>query len=123
MSEKTIRCTDCASTFSYEELNGQTACPTCGTKSIPCDIANDVDIHLNWHELRILTIWASNWSEKCDAQGKRTLASIIKRLEDQHPGRSPLTLAGEIKQLASMGTIEVLKSDGTREVIPHKKPD
>ena len=63
-------------------------------------ISQDTTIQINWHELRILTNWASNWAaEKCDESARKTVASVIKRLEAQRKEDWPaLTLLGEIKE-------------------------
>jgi hypothetical protein len=64
-------------------------------------ISQDTTIEINWHELRILTIWASNWAaEKCDESARKAVANVIKRLETQRKEDWPaLTLLGEIKEL------------------------
>lgn len=64
-------------------------------------ISQDTTININWHELRILTIWASNWAaEKCDETARNTIANVIKRLEKQRKEDWPaLTLLGEIQEL------------------------
>jgi hypothetical protein len=104
--EKTIRCTICGTEFlDYELPEGTCECPNCGTKSLPCDIKDDVSIKINWHELRILTIWAENWARQIDekkpADEKRLLSimTIAQRLEKQFPDKTPLTLFREIREL------------------------
>jgi hypothetical protein len=65
-------------------------------------ISQDTTININWHELRILTNWASNWAaEKCDESARKTVANVIKRLEVQRKEDDwpALTLMGEIKEL------------------------
>ena len=70
--EKTIRCVICGKEFSDDELPESTCeCPNCGTKSLPCLIVDDVNIKINWHELRILTIWAENWARQIDRTEKK----------------------------------------------------
>lgn len=121
---KTIRCTDCAAEFTDEELEGKSACPTCGTASVPSSIADDVTIRINWHELRILGIFASNWAERCDegpAKTARCVRSILKRIHAQHPERAPLTLAEEFAELTTLGDIEV-HSGGKVTKLPKKVP-
>lgn len=111
---KTTRCTVCSTEFSDDEMLGSTCCPSCGTKSIPCAIKNDVTVKINWHELRILGIWADNWAHSnCTLENQKTLNSILKRLEAQFPDRSPLTLFGEVKELQNSGfDAELLSSNG-----------
>ena len=103
-TEKTIRCTRCGSEFSEAETEGAGGCPACGSTGIPMHMSDDVTVRVNWHELRILGIWADNWAgtvdqqdPACDAKGAMT--GILSRLQAQHPGKPPLTLGGELKLL------------------------
>lgn len=121
---KTTRCTDCAAEFTNAEIEGAKACPTCGSPSLPSALADDVTIQINWHELRILGIWASNYADAKlrGGPGERTLRSILKRIHAQHPERSPLTLGEDIQALANVaGDVEVVGSDG-RKVVKQNKP-
>ncbi|TAK10594.1 MAG: hypothetical protein EPO32_14785 [Anaerolineae bacterium] len=73
---------------------------------MPCDPAADFLIEVNWHELRILGIWASNWAaEKFgnDVDSARALRGILSRLERQAPGMPPLTLGGELRLVRESG--------------------
>jgi predicted RNA-binding Zn-ribbon protein involved in translation (DUF1610 family) len=118
VEKKTTRCVECEAEFADSELKGANVCPRCGTDSLPCNIARDTTVRLNWHELRILTIWANNWAcEKCPESSRRALAAIIRRLEAQRPseaGWAALTLAGEIRDLQREGfDAELIAADGT----------
>lgn len=104
--EKTTRCTVCGKEFSDDEIpDGTKNCPNCGTIVTPCLISEDVNIKINWHELRILMIWAENWARQIDkdepANEKHllTIMTIAERLQRQYPDKTPLTLFGEIKGL------------------------
>jgi hypothetical protein len=68
---------------------------------MPMAIADDVTISINWHELRILTIWATNYANDKfpNSDSRRNLQKIINRLHRQHPDRLALTLAGEMVEL------------------------
>lgn len=131
MSEpKTVRCVRCESEFTDEELAGVTDCPTCGTTSIPCAIAEDVAIRINWHELRILTIFADNWAGVCEDRdpGKDTrvtVRAIVRRLEAQYRDRTPLSILGELKRAQEHGIVgdaELISASGEREILPARKP-
>lgn len=111
--EKTIRCTICGKEFSDDEIpEGTCGCPNCGTKSLPCSIADDVSIKINWHELRILTIWAENWARQIDREEKKEeknllcIMTIAERLQKQFPDKVKLTLFGEIRELRKDYNIE-----------------
>ena len=95
-----IRCTDCGVEFDFKSLPpGTAACPNCNSDSLPCDVALDVTIKINWHELRILAIWAENYARQIKKQG--TIYSIAQRIEDQarKEHMPPLTLARELGEI------------------------
>lgn len=100
----TIRCTDCRAEFSEADTRGAAACPACGSRSIPMSIAEDVTVRINWHELRILTIWAERWAGQHAATNPEmgvTLRAVVEALEVQRPeGFAPLMFADEVRQLA-----------------------
>lgn len=108
------RCTRCGGEFTKDQMVGAKCCPACGTRGVPCDPANDVQVTINWHELRVLCMWAERWAERCDLDGSYDRAhtgeraievvhTIAARLQRQHVGRSPLTFAGEITDLRAAG--------------------
>jgi len=122
MEAKTTRCTHCYAEFTESELRDATCCPNCQTTGLPCAIAEDVTIKINWHELRILGIWADNWAQRPDIpdDSKRIVAKIIQRIESQHPEMTPLTLSGEILKLQEeMPGVSLLR--GEKVVIPPKR--
>ena len=103
---KTTRCIDCSSEFSDSEIEGAFACPSCGGKNVPMATSDDVTIKINWHELRVLGIFAENWARKInedDPEGKgrhpMTIMCIAERLQKQYPDKTPLTLFSEIREL------------------------
>lgn len=103
---KTIRCTDCGTEFTDEELVVAAEpghCPVCKTTGLPCRIADDVTLKINWHELRILGMWASNYVSKLDLGAQRTLKLILARLQAQHPDKGALTLFGEVQESSTWG--------------------
>lgn len=65
------------------------ACPRCGHKGRPCDPVEDIQVKVNWHELRILAIWAERWANWCAGQSSddsvysmpQVVFSIARRLE------------------------------------------
>ena len=94
-------CTKCGQRFSYEEIAKATACPACGSVGIPCSTDKDFLLQINWHELKILVIWAERWAghiDDGDGSDLGTVRSIARRLEEQ-ADCGPLMLVGEIMQL------------------------
>ena len=101
--KETTWCVGCGARFTHAEVDGHMACPACKSEGIPCSADMDIRVEVNWHELRILVIWAENWAAQSANQpeNKRmplTVAAIARRLESQCDfGR--LTLSGEISEL------------------------
>lgn len=104
MDDCVMWCTACGKRFTEKQTAGVSECPACGCRGVPCDPRNDLAVEINWHELRILGIWSSNWAhEKCDDSGTATLRGILSRLERQYPDLTPLTLGGEMRQVRQSG--------------------
>lgn len=120
--DKTTRCTHCYAEFTNEELEGANCCPNCQSTGVPCDISEDVTIKINWHELRILGLWADNYAHSVTMpeESKQIVAKIIQRLEAQHPTMTPLTLTGEIRKLQEDYPGTSLLRGEKAEVFPKK---
>ena len=107
MPEMHARCLRCRGEFTEEQIAGANACPGCGSKGVPADPARDVTIETNWHELRVLLIWAEQWAARCEESDPEGDASglvyaIARAFEAQHPtlaDKRALTLSGEMAQL------------------------
>lgn len=119
---KSVRCTRCRKEFSEAECAAATSCPGCGTTGVPMSIDQDVTIRINWHELRILTIWATNWAgtfPDSGADSREALAAVIRALEAQRPDLTPLTIMGEIQDAVDRGLVSnatVVDGRGTHEI-------
>lgn len=112
------RCIKCSSEFTERQLEDAYACPSCGSKSIPMSPQDDVTVKINWHELRIFTIWAENWARQCDKNAEdkpnhenmlMTIMTIAQRLQRQYSNKTPLTLFSEIRELRNS-----MEKDGTK---------
>lgn len=126
--EKVSRCTACRSEFTAADLregtdDPVTACPKCGSKGVPSDPRKDTTITINPHELRILTIWASNWAtEKCTDDNRRSLKGLLGALSKQLPG-VPLTLRAEFQEIADeFGSRVEVHQGGDVTIFEGKKP-
>lgn len=106
------RCVQCSGEFTEKDIEGAKCCPKCGTRSIPMSPDNDITLNINWHELRILTIWAEQWARRSDKNAEEnpeqnpnhenmmmTVMTIAQRLQAQYPDKTPLTLFSEIREL------------------------
>lgn len=100
-------CTVCS--WRVESFEGLNACPNCGSTSKPCGDADQVTISVNWHELRVLCIWAERWAiEKVEPSGdtgggRGVVYAIADRIAAQNPGRGALTLARELNDMRDAG--------------------
>ena len=104
--KETIWCTLCGARFTNAEIDGYYVCPKCENPGVPCDTNEDVSVRVNWHELRVLGIWAENYASHCDSKDStanlaRVVHAITRRLQQQFPKWPALTLSGEIAELKS----------------------
>lgn len=118
------RCVICNSEFTEAQTAGHNGCPKCGDKGLPSSPDQDVTVKINWHELRILCIWAEFWANRIskeEAESGRdpikTVWAIAGRLQDQYPSHMPLTLSAEIGQLGEKYDIKQV-GDGVKEGAP-----
>lgn len=99
------RCIQCNAEFTEAQTAGHDGCPACGNEGLPSSPEQDVTVKINWHELRIICIWAENYANSIagqkDVKGDpvKSVWAIASRLQEQYPSFVPLTLSGEIGQL------------------------
>lgn len=93
-TEKTVEggaviCSVCLKRFTMAEISSASACPACGTKSLPMKEGNDITVTLNIHQARCLTMWASRWAQekfgKADVDSLRLLSNVIDVFRKQKP--------------------------------------
>lgn len=119
---KTTRCTHCSTEFSEDELAAAMSCPECGTTGIPCRIEDDVLLKINWHELRILGVWADNYAHAANLEddSRKVISAILARCEKQFPDKTALTIGGEVRKLQEIHPeISLLRGDEIE--VPSKK--
>ena len=102
MSEA-VRCVRCD--YETDDADGLDRCPYCGSDGIPMSPARDANVRVNWHELRILVMWAMNWaSRQADRRedSEQAVAAIARRLAHQKPDPAwpGLTMGDDIRELA-----------------------
>lgn len=132
-SDEMIRCVECRKEYSlaYIEEIEASKCPGCGTESLPLAVSQDTTIKINWHELRILAIWAKNWQDyqlnkpkESEPEGKKTIVvdRILVELEKQRPeGAASLSILGELKELADTFNTKVTMIDANGGTVIEKK--
>jgi len=100
-------CTLCG--FDVDSFEGLSCCPQCGSKGVPCSYENQVLVNVNLHELRLLCIWAENWSGTFNGDAvssKEVVYAIANRIRKQLPEehfKKPLTMRDELQELRDAG--------------------
>lgn len=109
-----LLCMDCGSEIDPEGRK-LICCPECGSQSIPADLDDSVTITITNHELRILTMWASNWARArstAELDLTKPISVILGRLGTQTT--AALSLSQEIADVrAAFPESEVKVYDGT----------
>ena len=121
MSERRLLCLACSEESVVSDDVHTHGCPKCGdTVGVPADLADTVNIHITNHELRILTIWASNYADAMDQLHpndvplRPVVQGIIDRIGTQTT--VPLTLSQEIADVRALfpdSEVHVYRADGT----------
>jgi hypothetical protein len=120
------RCTRCE----YRPTKGEVAkglrgCPRCGASGSPMADKDDVEIKVNWHELRVLGIWAENHAQVIRDEDspqlsgvndpQRVVNIICGRLHAQFPDKPALTMSGELAELRQSEGVGDVEVEGFRE--------
>lgn len=87
-----------------------TECPTCHSTARPADLDDTVDIHITKHELRVLTIFASEHAERIGLPV--VTRTILDRLTIQT--EIPLSLEQEladVRQRFGHGNVKLIRGD------------
>lgn len=99
MTAKRLLCMACGS--EADQTPDMRACPSCGDASHPpADLSDAVSLTISTHELRILTMWASNWAHSIEERypgSNKAVSIILDRLATQTD--APLSLSQEIADL------------------------
>jgi hypothetical protein len=130
---ETMWCTDCGGCFTDDEVKGGLGCPECDSQGIPCGVDQDVRVEVNWHELRILGIWAENYARACAAKSPNPhdtsgggmpcmVAAITRRLQRQFPDFPPLTLSQEIFELPAALEKASIEIGAVETNVPRPEP-
>lgn len=108
--EITLRCGRCGHEYRPPHplyrgpVQGYEPCPDCGLKGLALRDVDDVTVEVNWHELRILGIWAERWAgqmpeERMSEESQRIVAVITGKLAAQHTDKPGLTMSADIADL------------------------
>lgn len=116
MTERLL-CLLCRTVTALDDGDTVEACPGCGNRYNPADADDTVTVTLTALELRILTIWASNYAEAIkDRPGCEDSPTVVYGILD-HIGTYtdlPLSMRQEFADLrAHVGEVTVYNPDGT----------
>lgn len=122
LPNKDIRCIICDSEFTFEETKIMGNCLKCGTKNSPAYIKHDVEVQINWQELRIICNWADNWARQCSqndstSEERLLVGAIVSRLQEQHSNQTPLTITAEAVKIKQKTGINISTFDESDEKI------
>jgi hypothetical protein len=115
MTTPSHRCLGCGHAASA----GTFTCPDCGLTADPLKPEEDLQIAINWLELRILAEWASRAirHQPPEDDMQRALAAILDRLRPYRPqGAAALTLREVLAEQQAAGEGVPLRQD------PHLLP-
>lgn len=130
MSEAYILCLRCRAVHTDEQVEGASACPSCGDKGLPGDTRKKSTLTLTHHEWRVLFMWAMNWATDVCAKSDRPgidstalMEALVREAKRQAPELPSLTLMGDVQDVANaFGTkAEVHTAAGVTEVKPETK--
>ena len=86
------RCVICEVTIPPNGIDKLKKCPGCGVQLRAVDTKYDLEIPLNWNELRLLAQWADNFAQKevaNDDPEYLAFISILWRLSQYQPEGQP----------------------------------
>ncbi len=110
-------CLACRAVTEVDENDPVAGCPACGNNKSPADADDTVTITLTVHELRVLTIWASNYAEAIkDMPDCEDSPAVVYGILDEITKftDAPLSLRQEFADLRSeVGDVTVYNPDGT----------
>lgn len=93
--KKPIRCIVCRSEFNHDELTkeGLNGCPNCGYQGLTMLTNGDVNIDINWFEIRLICMWAESLVlEVGDEHSINAFYSTINEIKKQLPESGNITM-------------------------------
>lgn len=112
-----LLCLNCGEELDVPDDADLRGCPKCGSTAIPADLDQTHDVRITAHELRILTMWASNYAAAIEEKhpgSSRAVQTICDRLNTQVS--IPLTLRQELADVRAAfpdSAVKVYRGDGT----------
>ena len=93
---KEIRCIVCRTEFEHDELEGNAGCPICGYEGLTMLTNGDINIDINWFELRLICMWAEALALQVgDTHSTNAFYSAVKQIKQQIPDAGRITMFDE----------------------------
>ncbi len=90
---KDIRCIVCRTEFENDELKGNEGCPVCGYQGLTMLTNGDLNIDINWFELRLICMWAESLAlEVGDTHSMNAFYGVVKAIKEQLPDCGKITM-------------------------------
>lgn len=90
---KPIRCIVCRTEFEHNELEGNKGCPVCGYQGLTMLTNGDVNLNINWFELRLICMWAESLALQVgDSHSLNAFYSVTNELKKQLPECGKITM-------------------------------
>ena len=90
---KEIRCVVCRTEFSNDEIKKNKGCPVCGYQGLTMLTNGDINIDINWFELRLMCMWAEALALQVgDTHTLNAFYSIAREIKNQIPEAGRITM-------------------------------
>mgnify|MGYP006863446007 CR=1 FL=1 len=97
---KEIRCIVCRKLFNHDELINNKGCPVCGYQGLTMLTNGDINIDINWFELRLICMWSEAMVlEIGDTHSINAFYGVIKAIKDQLPDAGRITMFDQAPEL------------------------
>lgn len=84
-----VYCPACSERFSMEMLKKarmeRACCPKCGSRASPLRVEFDVEVRLNWHQVRLIGLFLSKIREEVPDPARSDIRELIRTLERSSP--------------------------------------
>ncbi len=90
---KPIRCIVCRTEFDNDELIENKGCPVCGYQGLTMLTNGDINVNINWFELRLICMWAESLVLQVgDTHSLNAFYAVANELKKQIPDAGKITM-------------------------------
>ena len=93
---KEIRCIVCRTEFEHDEITGNDGCPVCGYQGLTMLTDGDINIDINWFELRLICMWDEALALQVgETHSINAFYSVVNEIKKQLPECGKITMFDE----------------------------